>query len=148
MEVLSKYYRKLDEVDRGLEQEAYRILANVQDQITQLNKDQLQKGQNKKGQKLSPKYSRVRYARAKAKVNPLPGFGTPDLKLTGRFYSDFFITAKNKEFTVFSSDEKADVLKSKYGEDIFGLTVENNRIVNYEILLPELLQWILQKLEI
>lgn len=148
-QVLSKYYAQLDAIENGLEQEAYRILADVQDIITNLNTEgQLKLGIDSKGQKLKPKYSRVRYARAKNSVNPLPGLGTPDLKLTGSFYSNFYLTAKNKEFELFSSDDKADKLQAKYGKDIFGLTVENNKIVNYEILLPRLLEWVLNQIKI
>lgn len=148
-QVLQKYFNQLDTIEKGLEQEAYRILANVQDIITDLNKEQLQEGKTPKGQKLKPDYSRVRYARAKQQQNPLPGFGTPDLKLTGKFYSEFYLTAKNKEFTLYSSDFKTEFLVPKYGEEnIFGLTVENNKIVNYEILLPRLMEWVLKNLKI
>lgn len=147
--VLEKYKRQLDDIERGLEDEAYKILSQVQDIIVSLNTDQLLSGLTPEGQKIVPKYSRIRYARAKNQFNPLPGFGTPDLKLTGKFHSDFFLTAKNKEFTLFSSDDKTGKLVEKYGQDnIFGLTVENNRIVNYEILAPRLIEWVLSKLKI
>lgn len=149
MEVLQKYYNQLDEIEKGLEQEAYKILAEVQDQITALNTGQLLKGLTPQGQRLTPKYSRVRYARAKNQANPLPGLGTPDLKLTGKFHSEFYLTAKNKEFSLYSSDFKEEFLVKRYGkENIFGLTVENNKIVNYEILLPKLLEWVLSKIKI
>lgn len=149
LQVIQKYYTQLDTIEKGLEQEAYKILADVQDIITDLNKGQLIQGLTPKGQKLKPKYSRVKYARAKNQLNPLPGLGTPDLKLKGDFYSEFYLTAKNKEFTLHSSDFKTEFLIPKYGqENIFGLTVENNKIVNYEILLPRLLEWVLKQLKI
>lgn len=147
--IVKKYKNRLAAIDSGLEQEAYRILANVQDQVTELNKAQLKQGLTPLGQKLSPKYRNIRYARAKNTVNPLPGFGTPDLKFTGRFQSNFYLTASNKKFDIFSSDAKTDKLIAKYGkENIFGLTIENNEIVNYEILLPKLMTWVLSKLKI
>ena len=86
MEVLQTYYTQIDEIEKGLEQEAYRILANVQEQITQLNTDQLYKGLTPQGQRLKS-YSppRGKYAKAKNQMNPLPGLGNPDLKVTGNF---------------------------------------------------------------
>lgn len=149
MAVLDKYYRQIDEIDKGLEQEAYKILAEVQEIITKLNTDQLLEGKTPKGQKLEPEYSRERYKRVKNKLNPLPGYGTPDLKLKGDFHSEFYLTAKNQEFELHSSDFKTPFLEKKYGKDnIFGLTVQNNKIVNYEILLPRLLEWVLSKIKI
>lgn len=149
MAVLDKYYRQIDTIDKGLEQEAYKILVEAEEIITALNTGQLYEGKTPKGQKLTPKYSRVRYARAKNELNPLPGFGTPDLKVTGDFYSEFYLTAKNQEFELHSSDFKTGFLEKKYGkENIFGLTVQNNKIVNYEIVLPRLMEWVLSKIKI
>ena len=149
MAVLEKYYRQIDEIDRGLEAEAYKILVETQEIITALNTGQLHEGKTPEGRKLTPKYSWVRYARAKNELNPLPGFGTPDLKVTGDFYSEFYLTAKNQEFELHSSDFKTEFLEKNYGKDnIFGLTAKNNKIVNYEIVLPRLLEWVLSKIKI
>lgn len=146
--MLEGVFGSIEQTRRDLDREALRVIAEVQDIIVKYNKDQLFEGLNAKGQKLSPKYSRVRYARAKNSMNPLPGMGTPDLKVTGKFYSGFYLTAKNGKFDFFSSDEKAEKLEAKYGEDIFGLTKPNEDKVNFDEIYPKLLEWILNRVKI
>lgn len=146
--LLDSAINSIDVTLRSLDDQALRIVAEIQDKITDLNKDQLMQGLDGTGQKLTPKYSRVRYARAKNSVNPLPGYGTPDLKLTGKFYSNFFVTAKKGVFEVDSSDEKRDKLALKYGKDIFLLTKENEDKINFEEIYPKLLEWILSQLQL
>ena len=53
-------------------------------------------------------------------MNPLPGLGTPDLKVTGAFYSGIRVDYNSGVLTTKSSDEKADELEKKY-QDIYGL---------------------------
>lgn len=144
--MLTEVFSSLEQAERNLENEALRIIAELQDEIVKYNTDQLYAGQDAKGQKLKPSYSRVKYARAKNSMNSLPGLGNPDLKVTGKFYRGFYLTAKNGKFEFFSSDEKTDDLKAKYGSDIFGLTKENEQTVNFEKIYPRLLQWILNQL--
>ena len=143
--MVDEQLKRIDDARRGLEAQALKIIAEIQDTILDYNREgQLYKGLDATGQKISPKYSRERYKRAKNRVNPLPGIGTPDLKLTGKFYSDFFLTAKNGVIDIFSSDEKADKLEAKYG-DIFGLTTDNEGKMNEQIL-ERLLDWVLMKI--
>lgn len=149
--VLQKYYKQLDKIDREIEDQAYRVIAKEQKRIIELNtKKQLLLGIGVKGQKLTPKYSRVRYARAKNQLNPLAGFGTPDLKFKGKFYDEFFLTAKNRQLEFDSSVEYTKYLVKKYGisQDIFGLTPVNSKILNDKILLPELVIWVLKNIKI
>lgn len=149
--VLAKYYKQLDKIEREAENEAYRIIAENQKVIIELNtKGQLLLGKGVKGQKLIPQYSRVRYARAKNQLNPLAGFGTPDLKLTGKHYDEFYLTAKNRQLEFKSSVSYAKYLVKKYGisQDIYGLTKQNSDILNDKILLPRLAEWLLKNIKI
>jgi len=149
MAVLDKYTRQLDDILRGLDDAALRIVRKSDDTILDLNRGQLLQGLTPKGTKLKPDYRLIRYATAKNGANPLPGFGTPDLKLTGKFHSNFYLTAQNGEIDFFSSDTKTSKLIEKYGKDnIFGLTVQNNEILNYKIIAPKLIQWVLSKIKI
>jgi len=149
MAVLEKYDRQIEQIQRGLENEAYKILAELQKEIVKLNTDKLMQGLTTQGTKLKPDYRNERYKRAKNRANPLPGFGTPDLKLTGKFHANFYLVAKNKKFEILSSDEKTGIISQKYGKDnVFGLTVEDNKIVNYQMLEPRLMKWVLSKIKI
>lgn len=149
MRVLDKYTRQLDDILRGLDDAALRIVRQSDETILDLNRGQLLQGLTPQGTKLKPDYRNERYKRAKNRANPLPGFGTPDLKLTGKFHSNFYLTAQNGELEFFSSDTKTSKLIDKYGKDnIFGLTVQNNEVLNYEIIKPKLIAWVLSKIKI
>tara|TARA_R110000772_G_C13310310_1_gene440369 strand:- start:37661 stop:38116 length:456 start_codon:yes stop_codon:yes gene_type:complete len=149
--VLKKYHKRLDKVEKGVEQEAYRIIQQEQKRIIALNtEEQLHLGLGQKGQKLLPRYSRVRYALRKNQLNPLAGLGTPDLKLTGEFYDKFFLTTKSKQVEFNSSAEHTKHLVKRYGstQDIFGLNTKNAAILNNEILFPKLAKWLLKTLKL
>jgi hypothetical protein len=95
---------------------------NYQERIIDLNKDQLMSGFDSTSQRLRS-YKNREYAEMKNEVNPLAGFGNPDLKLTGQFHRGFHVRRGGKTFLLLNSrDEKNDMLKGKYGKDIFGLT--------------------------
>lgn len=97
-------------------------LYNYQEVIMDFNKDQLMSGYNSNSERLRS-YKNREYAEMKNEVNPLPGFGNPDLNLTGQFHRGFYVRRGGKTFLLLgSSDEKNDKLKGKYGKDIFGLT--------------------------
>lgn len=67
---------------------------------------------------------------------------------TGDFYEGFTLIAQNDEMIFYSSDYKTPELVSKYGKDIFTLTVEHNTEINDKIILPRLIEWLLNSIEI
>lgn len=146
--LLDLAFSNIEMIERELPNQALIILAKTQELVVKLNtEDQLQKGLNAKGEKITPNYRNTRYAKAKNSRNALPGLGTPDLNLTGRFQKNFYVIKKGKGFDLFSSDKKASMLGEKYG-DIFGLTPDNEGYYNLEILLPRLIEWMLSVLKV
>lgn len=87
-------------------------------------KEQLKAGKTKTGDKIVNKegkgYRSKSYALRKHAINPLPGLGTPDLKLTGEFYRQIDVEAGANVFDIISKDEKGPMLENKY-PGIFGL---------------------------
>ena len=67
---------------------------------------------------------------------------------TGDFYEGFTLIAQNDEMIFYSSDYKTPELVSKYGKDIFTLTVEHNTEINDKIILPRLIERLLNSIEI
>jgi hypothetical protein len=63
---------------------------------------------------------------------------------SGSFYDgmDLIFTDQNA-IGIFSRDEKAPDLISKYGSDIFAFTVNNQEEINEEIFLKNLIKWLL-----
>jgi len=114
------------------------VLEELKDYAIELNLSQLEEGKNAKGGRFR-KYANKQYARKKAGMNSKPGFGNPDLKLTGDFWAAF--TAEIKEgIEVYSTDKKADWLengtaKMKPFIDIYGLTPSNLNKLRTEFLI-------------
>lgn len=100
------------------------ILQDHEDIITGYNKDQLIHGQDRDDEKLHP-YRSILYAIEKNNKNPLAGFGTADLNLTGAFYRGFFLSISGDSFSIDSTDSKSDDLRLKYGSMIHGLSKNN-----------------------
>lgn len=91
----------------------------TKDQYKEQQRDQLAHGKRADGSQIG-KYRNPAYARKKAAMNPLAGFGNVDLKLTGSYYKDLFVDVRSDVIAVDSSDSKAGDLEKKYG-DPFGL---------------------------
>lgn len=117
-----------------VQQKAYEIIT--------LNQQQLYIGRKSTNAKITPKYAGAYYAKGKAAVNPTPGFGTPDLFVTGAFYKGFGVVVNSKEYTVNSNDEKASKLELQYGSEIYGLTKENKADFAINTLFPAVREYI------
>lgn len=111
-----------------------KIIQSDEKELVELNQSQLLRGKTSKDGQVGT-YVLEDYADLKYFMNPLAGHGNVDLKLTGAFYDGFFITVDNSYFTFDSKDGKTYASESgeglglslteKYGNDIFGLTVQN-----------------------
>lgn len=112
--------------------------------IVEFNKQQLKRGLSAGPARISPKYKKKDYAVEKNAMNPLPGYGIPDLLYTGDFYAGFGIEVKADEYEVFSTDPKAYELEAKY-KQIFGMNQESKRTYSQEHVLPELQRTITEK---
>jgi hypothetical protein len=81
-------------------------------------------------------YSSLSYALEKNKINPLPGFGRPDLYLTGSFQRAMYVEVNSQSIKVWSRDSKTDDLIKKYSEDIFGMSPESKGKYAKQTLYP------------
>lgn len=96
------------------------IKSNAERMLT-LNKEQLKEGFDKQGKRLR-EYRSDLYAQVKNRMNPLPGYGNPDLFKTGAFFEEFTLRVEQKfYFYMYSQDDKYYRLVKDYGKDIFGL---------------------------
>jgi len=73
-------------------------------------------------------------------------FDRTTLNYSGSFYRGFKINFNDMTLSFDSDDSKTNDLIGKYGRNIFGLTTENQNKLNYEIIQPELLEYISQYL--
>lgn len=93
---------------------------------------QMLQGLNQKGEKIG-KYRNPKYAAKKNSLNPLPGFGFVDLKLTGAFQDAIVIDVRGERIVFEGADIKTEDLAKKYGETILGLNEESRGEVVKEI---------------
>jgi hypothetical protein len=126
--------------------QAERIVLKLQDQIAEFvtDKQLFDKGVDGKGKFLGH-YSPYTIALKKAKGEP---YNRTTLLDTEDFYNGFFVTGKNKKIEIFSTDKKTKKLIDKYGKDIFLLSVENNKLVNDNLILPMLIEWLINEIKI
>lgn len=98
--------------------------------VLDLNTKQLFEGRDSQGKNLQPPYKNAKYAELKRRLNPAE---VVDLRLTGAFHDSFFINDAEFPVTFGASDEKTGELVTKYGPDIFGLSVESKTELNDQI---------------
>ncbi len=113
---------------------AAQAIENKKETLLDLNKEQLLHGKNNEGSTLG-KYKNNRYAAKKNSLNPLPGLGIKDHKLTGSYYKGIFAKIEGGKIIFGSTDEKAKYLET--GKD-YGLNAEYKtdfvRILNPEFI--------------
>lgn len=117
--------------------DAIEVVVATKEEMAKLNVEQLAEGQDSEGKKLSPKYRNRSYARKKNQMNLTPGFGNPDLILTGAFTEKLSVAVSGQSFSFSSGDSKRPDLVSKYGDNIFGLNEKQQQYYNEEVFLPE-----------
>ena len=117
-----EFYKKLKSQNREeLRKEAVR---KVEPLFLQRNREQMYSGINTDGGKITPDYLSGRYALKKRMTNPKPGYGTPDLRLTGRFYSTLRLIFSGSTIHIKSPVSYADQLIGRYN-NVLGLTQKN-----------------------
>jgi len=119
--------------------------------MVSLNKTQLHEGHATSGRPF-PKYAPFEveegkeYADFKEELNPRPGWGNPDLKLTGAFYRAIFADLEGDNIIMDSTDEKSEWLQEHYdgkipgqlsldepGSRIFGLDPPNWKVFKAKV---------------
>lgn len=96
-------------------------LVDTQDEYLDMQRDQMTRGINSDGGEIGM-YRSQSYQYMKERMNPLAG-GTVDLKLTGDFQAELTLRRmSDKEYSIYSQDAKAPMLKKKYGENIYFLS--------------------------
>jgi hypothetical protein len=122
---IAEMMRRFQSVD--LRNEVPKIIERTAPVIEQMIQEQLNDGVDNSGSKL-PQYKSLKYAQKKYKLNKKPGFGNPDLNLTGSHYKGLRVKVRKTEFDIDSADSKSDKLENQYGEGIHGLTDKNKQI--------------------
>lgn len=118
MLTISKLKKRVESMD--IRQVITDALEETTGDFEQKNREQMLAGKTKDGKAIAPKYRSSKYASAKNAMNPAPGLGTPDLKLTGEFHRLLDVEVGKVNFDIVSLDDKGPELEDKYPA-IFGL---------------------------
>lgn len=133
-DMLNKFTTLLNSIENEV---SVIINGDPQDAIKLNQKQLFEKSIDSDGNKLK-EYRSSSYAARKNTINPLPGFGRPDLYVTGKFYKGFYAEVKGRRLTIGSNDAKSGGLEKKYGKKIFGLTHDNIEIYRSTKVFPKL----------
>lgn len=117
LSVLNKWKRAIGNIDTIFQ----RAMLDNKEEIIDTNVAQLEVGKDSLGNLLL-KYESDAYAEYKQFIGSKAPLGIADLILEGDFTGAFEMRADGPDFILYSTDEKYDHLRAKYGEDIFGLS--------------------------
>lgn len=141
MDKLTDIISKLNSVsEKEFESKILEIVDSKKNEVLDMNTSQLFSGRDSSDQNMTSYYSEG-YAEMKNLMNPTPGLGNPDLKLTGDFYKGFFLKDDTFPISFSSTDNKTEMLTQKYGENIFGLDNDNLEKLRQDIK-PEIQEYI------
>lgn len=131
----------------NLRQQVPKIIMSLSAEMVDLNLNQLSKGLTTEGVQITPAYQNSRYAAYKSEIGSLASFGTPNLKLTGDFYSGFYIQLKGITFNFGSNDQKSALLEGKYSKNggIYGLTDQSKSDLSQNDVKPRLVEYLREK---
>lgn len=134
--------RSLESID--IVQEAGQATENNGEALVKLVQQQLyERGEDSTGAKL-PNYASNYYAKKKQALNSMPGFGVPDLRVSGKLYGDMRVLAENNVITVASGVFYFPYMAKLYPNG-FDLQDGNKIIFRSDYLYPELRKIISQK---
>ena len=139
---LDRKIKELEKLKQEVPKQAKRIVMESKKRILDLIREEqlFDKGIDGTGKKLKP------YKPFTVAVKRIEGLPTDRTTLfnKGKFYDGFdLLYTDQNAIGVFSRDSKTPDLIEKYGKDIFTFTVDNNKVINEEIVLPQLIEWLL-----
>jgi hypothetical protein len=130
--VLRKYQALRDNMDLVIE----RTFEESKESMAAYNVDQLERGEGSDGQPLK-KYRNPEYAQKKNKLNPIPGLGNPDLRVTGAYHKSLYVEIVGDRVRFLASDIKAPKLEEQFGtEVIYGHNQETRKEFIRSVLRP------------
>lgn len=139
---IQKKIKELEKLKLEVPKQAEKIIFKFKEQILDLIREEqlFDKGIDGEGNKLQAYTS---FTVGLKKLNQQPSNRTT-LNDSGDFYKAFdLLFTDQHSIGVFSRDSKTPELIEKYGRNIFTFTVDNNKIINEEIVLKNLIEWLL-----
>lgn len=139
-EMLNRTLRARD----GIEGTTSQIVNDSAQRIIELNTTgQLFKGEDSTGAIIGVYSKATETVFGGSERNPPKLEGQPyNFEDTGDFFKFFEVEFNSGSIRFYSTDSKVPELKAKYGDNLFGLTVDHQHQLNYEIIKPLLVAFI------
>src|SRR5690348_238105 len=96
MAYATEIIERLEQLKSGFTTMLEESIQETESGFIDLNTQQMYEGKNSDGGEIGAYRSEV-YAEMKNQMNSLPGFGVPDLKLTGAFYEGYSLRIQGGE---------------------------------------------------
>lgn len=122
-----------------MEEKILSIMKEEEHTIADMNIEQMMSGENADGSEIFPEYTERTKQIKEAKGQPSDRVTLRD---EGDFHQQMFIETSHFPVVFSSRDYKADMLKEKYGEGIFGLNKQNFQEMARENVLPRLQEYL------
>lgn len=134
------------EVVRGANKTGREAIQYATVDMADMNVDQMLQGIDADGTQIG-EYRSISYAAMKQRMNPRPPAMWVDLHLTGDFHDGLFAKYSGNNLKFGSTDSKTNDLTRKYGENIFGLTKNNQDAIKNDVIFPIIADWLNTKLK-
>lgn len=150
MATIREMLNRVNEAKFGLEHEMERIVQLLSEEILDLNRrDQLFQGEDTEGNIIGYYSEATENVWGGRYANPPKIAGEPyNFQDTGDLFQGFALQFRNGLLVIYSTDSKVPLLEEKYGNRLFGLTIENQEKLNYEILKPHLIAFVRRILQV
>jgi len=123
MATVLQVLERIQALQAGIEGQITTIIQATGFELTTLVQIQLQQGTDSTEAKIKPEYRGKSYATYKQRLNPAPGFGVPDLFVTGSMYQGMGVAIlDNDRYEIKSTVEYYPKLVSQYGDNPFKLS--------------------------
>lgn len=115
--------------------------------MAELVEGQLIQGKDATGESITPSYANKYYSKKKFSMNSLPGYGIPDLKVTGDYYKGIGVAIKSEDEYDIESDVPYALNPSisQYGDNLLALSDDNKQVFCDQTLAPAIANYILEK---
>lgn len=122
------------------------IITETGPEIVKLVQSQLEQGNLANGSKIVPPYASDEYAKIKSSMNPLAGYGVPDIKYSGQLYANMYAEATGGTYDIESTvDYAKDKNILQYGDQLLALSEANKEKYCEQTLLPAIQEYITEK---
>lgn len=141
MTTLAEAYEAFSQIN--LREDLPAMIVEGESEMRELVTGQLLEGKLSTGEPIVPSYASTYYSKKKFALNPTPGYGTPDLKVNGKYYDGITVVSQGDEYDIVSPVDWPSVMQ--YGPEALMLSEQSKETFCDATLGPKITAYIEQK---